>query len=529
MTTFAGCSNHQSDKSSKPNPNILIIVADDLGYSDIEPFGGEISTPHLSALASEGIRLSNFYASPTCSPSRAMLLTGTDNHPVGLATMPGHLAPNQSGRPGYEMYLNDDAFSVASRFQQANYNTIYVGKWHIGSKPEHWPEKRGFTNSFALLEGGASHFGDMIGPTSKFAEANYVSNGERIKSLPEDFYSSTFYTDQTIKFISDGHRENSPFFAILGYTAPHWPLQVPDEYYDLYTGDYDAGYQAIAARRLDKLKEIGVLQNDRQTAKGDIKDWETLAPQTQAIEARKMEIYAAMVTQMDAQIGRLVDYLKASEQFDDTLIIFISDNGAEGKSPLGLHNNKEWVPANFDLSSENMGRPNSFTWLGEQWARIGSLPHQGIKTSVYEGGIRVPFIAKLPQQNQDGTINKSDAFIMDLAPTFLDFAGLEIEQNLKIPMTGRSLRPVLEGQTTQIHGPDKAFGWEILGAYGARQGKWKIVRNGDDWELFNLADDPSEQIDLSNHHPERLKHMQQVWNDYAERFGVILPNENVGY
>lgn len=520
------------EAKATPAPNILIIIADDLGYSDIEPFGGEIRTPNLNALAVDGVRLKNFYASPTCSPTRAMLLSGTDNHPVGLATMPGHLSANQAGLPGYEMHLNSRAASVATRLSTLGYNTVFAGKWHIGSAPEHWPGERGFDRYFALLEGGGSHFSDRMGPTSKFSKATYVKNGALVEKLPADFYSSTFYTDQTIEFIGEGLGAGEPFFAIVGYTAPHWPLQVPDEYLGLYEGRYDLGYQAIASRRESRMRSLGLIGSSANTAKGDIGSWQDLSSDERRREARRMEIYASMVSHMDEQIGRLFNYLELVGEYDNTLIIFMSDNGAEGKSPLGLHDNVNWIPDNFDLTEDNMGKPGSFAWTGPNWARVSSTPYRGVKASVYEGGIRVPFIASFADGDFAQGSSAAVASISDLAPTILELAGLDPavrSHDEEIPITGVSLLPVLRGDANAVHGPDREFGWEILGAHGVRKGDWKLVWGGEQWQLFNLADDPSERLDLSQSHPGILTEMIVVWDAYADENGVVLPSENVTY
>ena len=515
-------------------PNILLIIADDLGYSDIGAFGGEIRTRHLNELAQSGLRATNFHTAATCSPTRAMLLSGADNHPVGLATMPGHLASNQRGKPGYEMHLNDSAFSIASLLRESGYNTYFAGKWHIGSKPAHLPSRRGFERSFALLEGGASHFEDQIGPTSHFPVANYVENGIPVKSLPKGFFSTDYYTSKTIDFIKQDKQDDKPFFAIVAYTAPHWPLQAPEKYLDKYAGAYDQGYQAVATKRLNHLRQLGLLDQAGEIYLTDIDEWQQLSDQSRREESRKMEIYAAMVEHMDDNIGRLLDYLKLSGNYENTLIIFFSDNGPEGKNPINLHNNKEWIPQNFDTSFANMGKPRSFVSYGRSWAQVSALPNRGIKSTGYEGGIRTPMLIHYPSADlKKGSYNNFIS-VKDLAPTLAEIAGAEslIKAGIKkgkIPMSGSSLLPFLESITNKVHPDNYAMGWEILGAYGVRVGHWKAVYGDSGWQLFDLSIDSGERNDQSDQRPEKLMELTTFWDSYVEKNAIHLPSEKVNY
>ena len=261
-----------TELSERKPPNILLVVADDLGFSDLGIYGGEISTPNLDALAGQGLRLTNFRTAATCSPTRVMLLSGADNHPVGMATMPGHLSSNQAGKPGYEMYLHERAHSIASLLKQGGYHTYIVGKWHVGGKPDQRPNHRGFERSFVLLEGGASHFDDQFGPTSKFPKAHYVEDGKLVDQLPRDFFSTDSYTDKIIDYIERDRKDQKPFFAVVSYTAPHWPLQAPPEYMEKYRGRYDEGYQTIRRQRLDKMRELKLLEEAQEAFHGGIAD-----------------------------------------------------------------------------------------------------------------------------------------------------------------------------------------------------------------------------------------------------------------
>ena len=515
-------------------PNILVIIADDLGYSDIGAFGGEIQTPNLDTLAHDGLRLTNFHTAATCSPTRAMLLSGTDHHPVGLGTMPGHLSSNQAGKPGYEMHLNDQALSIASLLRDVGYSTYIAGKWHLGGKPAHRPNRRGFERSFVLVEGGGSHFDDQLGPTSKFPKANYLEDGDPVDSLPAGFFSTDFYTEKMISYIDQDFRDEKPFFAVLSYTAPHWPLQAPESYLDRYRGMYDRGYQAVMRQRLEKMKKLELIEPTREAYADSIIDWQQLSEEDKALESRRMEIYAAMVEHMDQGIGRLIQYLKDEGEYDNTLILFLSDNGPEGRDPKNLHNNKEWVPATFDNSFENMGKRKSFVSYGPNWGQVSAVPHRGFKASIYQGGIVTPLIVSFPGGNFRVGISKQFLSVKDIAPTLRELTGVYSDGSLKthdgkIPMTGVSLLPYLQGKESQVHPPSHEMGWEILGSYGIRKGNWKAVHANQGWQVFDLVQDPSEKNDLASARPDKLAELLSAWNRYVAEFGVILPNEDVGY
>lgn len=514
-------------------PNILVIVADDLGYSDLGAFGSEIHTPNLDTLANDGLRLTNFHTAATCSPTRAMLLSGADNHPVGLATMPGHASANQKGKSGYEMHFHKRAFSIAELLRTGGYNTYLSGKWHLGGKPDQQPVARGFERSFALLEGGASHFDDAFGPTSKFPKAHYVEDGVPVDKLPADFYSSDYYTDKLIEYIDAGRSGEQPFFGVLAYTAPHWPLQAPEDYIDKYRGVYDQGYEQIAEQRSKNMRRLNLVDDRHQPNWGSFDVWHSFTAEQQRTESRKMEIYAAMVEHMDANVGRLMAYLKSTNAYNDTLIVFLSDNGPEGGNPLNLHNNKVWVPKNFDNRYQNMGRRGSYISYGSNWGRVSATPHNGYKAFAYEGGIRAPAIIHYPNGSLRTGTDDQFVSVKDLAPTLLDLTGLnDLTQDVadKIPMTGSSMLPFLTGAADQVHPENYAMGWEILGRYGVRKGDWKAVHDIEgEWQLFNLESDPSESHDLFDERPKKTKELMVEWSRYVQQNGVVLPSENVAY
>jgi arylsulfatase len=351
-------------------PDVLLIVADDLGHSDLGVLGSEIRTPNLDALAREGLLLTSFLVSPACSPTRAMLLTGADAHAAGLGTMAGEAAENQKGRPGYEGRLSDGAVTIATRLSRAGYHTYLSGKWHLGTDEPQGPRAQGFERSFALLPGGASHFADAAPLVEGRDRASYVEDG-RETTLPAGFYSSAHITDRLIEQIRGGLADGKPFFAFASYTAPHWPLQVPDADLDLYRGAYDEGWDVLRARRFEAMRKRGIVPRTSPDPPRTrfARAWSALSPDEKRREARKMEIYAAMVENLDRHVGRLLRFLKDAGRYERTLVLFFSDNGAEGNPIDRLRANAAWIPKRFDNSLENLGRPGSYAWLGPGWAQ----------------------------------------------------------------------------------------------------------------------------------------------------------------
>lgn len=530
----------QQDGAVPERPNILLIIADDLGYTDIGRYGSEIRTPNLDELAQTGLSFTSFYAAPTCSPSRAMLLSGLDNHLAGFGTMTEHLAVNQRGMPGFEGYLNDTVVTLPTLLRDAGYHTYFVGKWHIGAGDGMRPDQRGFDRSFAMMQGGGSHFADMKKMISAYPEMLYFDEGVKVESLPEDFFSSAFYADKIIDYIESNRADAEPFYAQLAFTAVHWPLQVPAAELERYRGVYDGGYDEFRKRRFERAKAAGlvppgVAESPRLPR---VVPWDELSEAEQRSSARAMEIYAAMVENMDFHIGRVIGYLRDSGLFDNTLIMFMSDNGAEGSDRLQLLDNATWVPANFDLSYDNMGRENSYVFVGPGWGQASSTPLRLFKAYLTEGGIRVPAIVSFPNMRGAGTYTRAPALIQDLMPTFLQLAGTEhpgtrYKGRDVQPIEGRSLVPLLEGHADAVYGPDDALGWELFGHRALRKGDWKVLwadgKNGSDtWQLFNLAEDPREVVDLASEYPEKLRELVALWEDYAAENNVILPIGDIG-
>lgn len=519
-------------------PNFLIIIADDLGYSDLGSFGGEIETPNLDALASEGVRLTDFQAAPTCSPTRAMLFSGTDSHQAGLGNMGELLQEDQKGKPGYEGYLNQRVANLAEVMQEAGYNTYTTGKWHLGRTEEQSPKARGFDRSFILVQGGASHFDDQRAIISVDPKAIYREDGKQVE-VPKGFFSSEFYTDRMIQYIESDKAEGKPFMAVLSYTAPHWPLHAPDEWIDKYQGRYAEGYEALRQQRLKRMQELGILPKGvsaNTPMAGGLPSWEQLSDEERRREARSMEVYAAMVDNMDHHIGRMLAYLRQRGELDNTYVLFMSDNGADGNSPIDLPGNREWMASDFDNSLKNMGRKGSYIDYGAQWAQVGATPFPFFKGFTSQGGTTVPVILRHPSlKAQAGQLNGQFFHVMDIMPTILELAGVEhpgtqFRGREVQPMQGVSMLPGLHGKAM----PERAIGWELFGRRALRKGDWKMTWMNPpygtaQWQLYNLAKDPAETHDLARQEPAKLAELLQEWDAYVKRNNVLLGPVNIKY
>ena len=385
-------------EAKETRPNILLIVADDLGYSDLGSYGGDISTPVLDQLAKEGMRFSNYHVLPTCSPTRAALLSGNDNHVAGMGVMGEFIYPEIKGLSGYVGYLADQVATIPEVLRSAGYHTYMTGKWHLGKDDAQSPFKRGFEETFTMMNGGGSHWADM-GPLSQHEPMLYRRNGKRITELPKDFYSTKDYTDALMDFIERNKHDSKPFFAYLSYTAPHDPLHAPAEYIAKYKRRFDAGWDALSLKRLESLKKLGLVPRDLKTFPPNLltTKWETLNVEEKKNYVRNMEVYAAMVDYMDMSIGRLFSYLKENGLYDNTLIAFFSDNGANGAHATSYPGNADGkYLKTFNNKIENRGLPNSFIDMGPGWAQAASAPFRMFKSFTTQGGIKSPLIVKLP-------------------------------------------------------------------------------------------------------------------------------------
>ena len=565
----SGCEQPQ-DTAEAPaptkRPNILLIVADDMGYSDIGAFGGEISTPTLDRLAGEGLRLSNFHVLPSCSPTRSVLLSGMDNHRAGMGTMGELRTPEMDGYPGYAGYLNLEVAALPEVLQAGGYHTYMAGKWHLGDDDETIPHARGFEQTFALLPGGGSHWNDRK-PVSPPETMIYSRNGQAVESLPDDFYSTRFYTDVLLEFLEGDRGDGKPFFAYLSYTAPHDPLHAPKEYIDKYKGTYDSGWDELRQRRLQALKDLGIIQpdiaplpriasinagwgelrrqrlqtlKDRGVIRADIepfprlafvKAWSDMLVDERLVAARDMEVYAAMVDYMDEQILRVFDYLKDIGEYENTMILFMSDNGANGAMPTAYPGQTQKYLDSFDNSLENRGLINSYIETGPGWAQASMSPSRMFKAFTSEGGIKAPLIAKLPgTMSNAGTLRNSFVHVRDIMPTILDVTGVlhseEFDGRTVRPMQGQSLLDFFSGDAESPYPGADRVGYELFGLKAFFDDEWKILRMphpfaSGEWELYNLKQDPGETNDLSSEYPQKAEEMVALWEQYKEDNTVL--------
>jgi arylsulfatase A-like enzyme len=517
-------------------PNIVVIVADDLGFSDLGAFGGEIRTPNLDALAKSGLRLTDFHAAPSCSPTRSMLLTGTDNHTAGVGAMAEVSAPPALGTSpawGYEGALTTRVATLAERLSEAGYFTAMAGKWHLGLKREEDPHARGFQRSFALLQGAHNHFGGSFGPSNNpYMVASYTEDG-RPARIPARSYSSDHFTTKLIEQLSDRPKEK-PFFAYLAFTAPHSPLQALPEDMARYKGRYDAGWEMLRRERLARMIALGIVARDVSPAPvvPDAAAWDKLAPEQKKVEARKMEIYAAMVDRLDQNVGRLVAALKRSGAYENTVILFTSDNGpaAEGAELYGKMPGMAAYLRARDHSYRAMGSRDSSVFLGPYWAQAASAPDRLYKGFMTEGGTRVAaFVsyAKLPRRTAFG---RAYASVMDVVPTLLEAASAPskaiVSKRAVAPLRGRSMLSYWQGKRDTVHPPDEAITFELHGHRTVRQGRWKLLQLATEgrsgaWTLYDMFTDPAEQVDLSQRYPGRVRKLLDAWEAFASEVRIV--------
>ena len=445
-----------------------------MGFSDLGSFGGEIPTPNLDRLAYAGIRFSDFQVAPACSPTRAALLTGIDPHLAGLGNMFEEISPNQKGQPGYEGHLNAAVVSVATLLRDNGYRTYLSGKWHLGQDATQGPASQGFQHAFSLLSGGASHFADMRPAYSPDpnGKAAYLDEDQWIKQLPEDFeYSSQYYADRLLQYLHNARDSEAPFFAVLAFTAPHWPLQAPDDVIEKYADKYQQGYDHLYLQRLARARSLGVLPHKVPVAVRPPKAlaWDRLTASTKRRQAREMAVYAAMIDQLDMHSGRVIDYLQHSGQLDNTLILFMSDNGPEGHDLDETWPSEQFpkirqvIDQRHDFSFENIGRPGSYTLYGAGWARAGSPGLRMYKGFSSEGGTRVCAFIHFPAGIHGGRISQQTVSVQDIAPTLLDYAGIQrpkgaYKGHSVHSMQGHSLRRLLT-QPTAVALPNSTTSW----------------------------------------------------------------------
>lgn len=521
------CQSKISENTNIRPPNILLIVADDLGYADISAYGGDIDTPNLDALAENGLKFSNFHTAPYCAVSRSMVLTGNDNHIAGMGCQ-----DRVTDVKGYEGRLTDRIVPVPMLLRDNGYHTFMAGKWHLGTTDAANPHQKGFTQSYALLEGAGNHYNN-VGVLREPEISPYTEDGEKTDWI-EGNYSTDFYSDKLIEYISQAKENNQPFFGFAAYTSPHWPLQVDEKYWKKYEGRYNGGYDSLRIARMQSLKKNGIIPDNYKLPEQhpEVMPWDSLSSEQKKIEARKMELYAGMVDNLDYNIGRIINHLKSTGQYENTLIVFMADNGAAAEDFYYHDYFGPYVQEHFNNDYENMGKPNSYVSYGRQWAEAGSAPFKYYKGYVTEGGMTAPMIISGPKLKHKGQLSNTFTTLMDLAPTFYELAEVEYpKQYNALPVAqlrGRSLLPLLQKEVQNIHDDNYVFGFEHRSQALIRKGDWKLTTieipfSTENFKLYNLKIDPGEQTDLKSQYPEKYEELLLEWDNYVKEVGVVIP------
>jgi arylsulfatase A-like enzyme len=534
-----------STASSGKRPNIVIILGDDLGFSDMGSFGGELKTPNLDSLAKAGVRFTQFYTHASCSPTRSMLLSGVDTHRNGLGNMDEWIAPNQTGKPGYEGYLNDRVATLPQLLKDAGYHTYMAGKWHMGKAKNQIPAARGFERDFSLLDGAGSYW-DMSNFTAATPVSTFTEDGRYLKKLPKNYYATKTYTDKIIGYIEANRRDGKPFFAYVSHQAPHDPYHLPRDWRYRHVGEYDKGWDAVRQERLKRQIELGIMPAGAELSERMwfVPDPTLLAPAPRAILGKKMELYAGMVENMDFHVGRLIDYLKKIGEFDNTIFIVFGDNGAEGTDLFamiaGTPGTRDFLFAAIQWSQNHpnaWGDPHSYVGYGPMWAQVSMTPFSQYKGYMAEGGIRNALIVSGPiVKLAKGSINRGVLHVADIMPTLLEVAGASYPSTVNgqelPPLLGKSWVRLLAGEEESPRSTQDYLAWEVFGNRAVRQGDWKLrwqykPYGTGEWELFNLADDVAERHDLSAQQPDKVKALLALWDDYVRANNVILPSRVV--
>jgi arylsulfatase/uncharacterized sulfatase len=512
-------------------PNVVILVADDWGFSDVGAFGGEMRTPNIDALARGGVRFSNFHVAGSCSPTRAMLQTGVSHHRAGLGNMPETIPPEHVGKPGYDQVLSLNVATLASLFRDAGYLTFLTGKWHLGKTPDRLPTARGYVHAFSMSDAGADNF-EQRPIEGLYEKADWTEDGKPA-TLPAGYYSSTFIVDRTIGYIERARSGGQPFFASVNFLANHTPVQAPDADIARYAGRYGAGWSVLRAERAARVAQAGILPGARARAIPADLDWSGLDADERALKTRAMAAYGGMAEAMDREVGRLVAYLKKTGAYDNTIFVFLSDNGAEALDPAKGFASGLNIRFNYDTALEAVGRRNSFTAVGKGWALASVSPLAGYKFTAFEGGLRVPLIVSWAGNRalRAGGIAPAFTHVTDIAPTLLELAGVpghggRYRGRAVAPMQGKSLVPLLEGRAEGVRAADEALGYELSGNAALFKGDYKLVKNlppegSGRWELFDIVRDPGETVDLAAAMPDRVRAMAADYESYARAEGVL--------
>lgn len=493
-------------------PNIILIVADDLGYSDLGCYGGEIPTPHLDELAKQGLRYTQFYNAGRSCPSRASMITGLYPHQTGIGAMTETpWGPDDWGAPGYKGYLNHNCVTMGEVLREAGYHTYLSGKWHLGMHgQEKWPLQRGFDHFYGILAGACSYLRPEGG-------RGLTEDNTRLPAPEQPYYSTDAFTDRAIGFIDDRPADGAPYFLFLSYNAPHWPLQAKQEDIDKFLGKYKKGWRAVREARLKRMVKMGLVDPKWRLAQWEARTWDELTEQEKNDMDMKMAVYAAQVHCMDYNIGRLMKHLEEKGEMDNTIIVFLSDNGAcaephveKGSGGVDMIND----PSSSDKPS-----------YGLPWAQVSNTPYRKYKVRAYEGGTAAPFIVSWPARyaQYGGEIRHNRIFLPDLMATFIDAAHATYPKtyqgNTIFPLEGKTLLPTIEQPDAVIH--DYIFS-EHFDNCAVWWENWKAVKDQDSnkWELYDLTADRTEHVNMALERPKILKQLVAEWNKWADSHQV---------
>ncbi|MDR6807330.1 arylsulfatase [Dyadobacter sp. BE34] len=506
ISPMPGLAQKQSGK-----PNIVLILADDMGFSDLGSFGSEINTPNLDKLAQEGLRITQFYNSGRCCPSRAALLTGLYPHQAGVGDM-----VQDKGTPAYQGYLRKNSATIAQLLKTAGYNTIASGKWHVGLVPSAWAVNRGFDQSFTMQNNGSSYFNSE--PLYNDGRTvTFQLNGREIQRYDTSRYLTQAITDFAVEAIDRVKDQQNPFFLYLAYNAPHWPIQALPEDIARYKGKYLLGWDALREARYRKLVSLGIIQKEWKLSPRYEKapGWNTLSAAEKDKWDTRMAIYAAMIDRMDQCIGQLLDKVKAIGRERNTLVIFLSDNGGSGDTV------REW-----NYVTQKTGEPGSVHSIDSYdppWGNASNTPFRLFKKNTHEGGIASPFIAWFPGKIRSNALSTQVSHITDVMPTLLELAGIRYPETLAneklTPLVGNSLTPLFQQpQATQA----KTIFWEHEGSRAIRKADWKLVAEiNQPWELYDLKTDRSETVNLAGRYPQKVKELEKEYLEWAAKVGVV--------
>jgi arylsulfatase len=497
-------------------PNIILIVVDDMGYSDLGAYGSEIHTPNLDRLASEGLRLKEFYNNSICAPTRASLLSGQYQHKAGIGYFDVNL-----GLPAYQGFLNKESLTLGEVLKTAGYSTLMSGKWHVGNDSLSWPNQRGFEKYYGVIGGGADYFDAKPMP---LGGGQYpvvlIENNQRLHPADNSYYFTDEIAGHAVKYLEEQSKTNKPFFLYLAFNAPHWPLQALPEDIAKYKGRYDIGWDSLRRERLIRLQQLGILDPRQTVAPRDeeVPEWNSLTWDEKQLWKAKMEVYAAMVDRMDQGVGKVLATLKALKKDDNTLVIFISDNGAPAEDVA------HWGPK-AARNTGPVGTAGSFESQGKNWSFVSNSPFRSFKNFMYEGGISSPLIAWFPGKIKGGTIAKGTAHLIDLAPTFYEVAGVKYPEKYNgvkpNALPGKSLTGLFFHDVA-LHRETPIF-WERAGNRAVRKGKWKLVSIYPQyrWELYDLDQDRGETNDVATKNTQVVNELSAAYFDWAKQTGVV--------